>query len=57
MHEVVNQFADLYSIALSKEEGAAVIAAARLENEAKKLGGADKFFASPLLSKALGRNR
>lgn len=57
VRKVVNQFADLYSISITKEEIDAVITAARVESEAKKLGGAEKFFAGPLLSKALGQSR
>ena len=57
VRKVVSQFSDLYSLSVSKEEIEAVIAAARLEPEAKKFGGADKFFAGNLLAKALGQTR
>jgi NitT/TauT family transport system substrate-binding protein len=57
VRKVINQFADLYSISITKEEIEALIAATRIEAEAKKLGGAEKFFARALLSKALGQSR
>jgi hypothetical protein len=53
----VYHFSELYSIALTKEEIDAVIAAAHIEPEAKKFGGAEKFFASNLLAKAMGQSR
>ena len=55
IRKVVNHFADLYSISITKEEIQAVIAVARLESEARKFGGAEKFFAGNLVAKALGR--
>jgi NitT/TauT family transport system substrate-binding protein len=57
VRKTVYQFSDLYSLSITKEDIEAVIAAARIEAEAKKLGGAEKFFASPLLSRALGHPR
>ena len=57
VRKVVHQFADLYSISITKEEIEAVIAMARLETEAKKLGGAEKFFTGTLVAKALGQSR
>jgi NitT/TauT family transport system substrate-binding protein len=57
VRKVVNQFSDLYSVSISKDEIEAVIAAARLESEAKKFGGAERFFAGSLLAKALGQSR
>jgi len=54
---VVEHFSDLYSISITKGEVEAAIAAARLEAEAKKLGGADKFFIGTLAAKALGQSR
>ncbi|HEX9444511.1 MAG TPA: ABC transporter substrate-binding protein [Candidatus Binatia bacterium] len=52
---VVAHFTDLYSIAITREEIENVIAAARLDTEARKLGGADKFFIRAFADKALGR--
>jgi ABC-type nitrate/sulfonate/bicarbonate transport system substrate-binding protein len=57
VRKTVYQFADLYSLAITKEDVDAVISAARIEAEAKKFGGAEKFFAGALLSKGLGRGR
>jgi ABC-type nitrate/sulfonate/bicarbonate transport system substrate-binding protein len=57
VRKTVYQFSDLYSLSITKEDIEAVIVAARIEAEAKKLGGAEKFFASPLLSRALGHPR
>lgn len=54
---VVNQFAKQYSIALSREDIESLIGATRIEAEAKKLGGADKFFTRQFVAKALGQNR
>ena len=57
IRKTVYYFSDLYSISITKEEIDAVIAAARIEAEAKKFGGADKFFAAAPLAKALGQSR
>ena len=57
VRKTVYQFSDLYSVAISKEEIEALIAAARIEAEAKKFGGAEKFFAGALLTKALAQSR
>jgi len=57
VRKVVEHFSDLYSISVTKEQIEAVIAAARLEAEAKKLGGAEKFFLGDFASKALGQSR
>jgi NitT/TauT family transport system substrate-binding protein len=57
VRKTVYHFSELYSIALTKEEIDAVIAAAHIEPEAKKFGGAEKFFASNLLAKAMGQSR
>ena len=54
---VVEHFAGAYSVAITREEIDNVITAARLEAEAKKLGGADKFFIASFSAKALGRSR
>ncbi len=57
VRKVVHQFSTVYSIAITKEDIEALFVAAHIEAEAKKLGGAEKFFARPLLTKALSRNR
>jgi NitT/TauT family transport system substrate-binding protein len=55
--KLIDQFSDLYSIAFAKEDVEALVAAAKLEPEAKKLGGAEKFFLGPIITKALGQGR
>jgi ABC-type nitrate/sulfonate/bicarbonate transport system substrate-binding protein len=57
VRKTVYQFSELYSLPITKEDIDALIAAARIEPEAKKFGGAEKFFAGALLGKALGQNR
>ena len=57
VRKTVNQFSDVYSISITKDDIEAVIAAARIEAEAKKFGGAERFFAAAPLSKALGQGR
>jgi ABC-type nitrate/sulfonate/bicarbonate transport system substrate-binding protein len=54
---VINQFAGLYSISITKDDIEALIAATRIEAEAKKLGGAEKFFTRQFLIKAGGQAR
>ena len=57
VRKVIDQFADVYSLAITKEDIDALIAATRIEAEAKKLGGSDKFFTRQFLTKALGQSR
>jgi len=57
VRQVIKQFADLYSTSISKEDIEALIAATRIEAEAKKLGGAEKFFTRQFLAKAVGQSR
>ena len=57
IRKTVYYFSDLYSISITRDEIDSVIAAARIEAEAKKFGGADKFFAAAPLAKALGQGR
>jgi NitT/TauT family transport system substrate-binding protein len=57
VRKVVEHFSNLYSISVTKEEIDSVIVAARLETEAKKLGGAEKFFIGTFAAKALGQSR
>ena len=57
VRQVINRFADKYSIAINKQDIEALIAATRIETEAEKLGGADKFFTPQFVLKALGQSR
>ena len=57
VRQVIHQFANVYSISITKEDVESLIAATRIEAEAKKLGGADKFFTRQFLMKALGQSR
>jgi NitT/TauT family transport system substrate-binding protein len=57
VRKVVNQFSNVYSVSLTKEDMEALFVAAHIEAEAKKFGGAEKFFAANLLAKALGQGR
>jgi len=57
VRKVINQFASVYSVAITKDDIEALIAATRIEAEVKKLGGAEKFFNRQFLIKALGQNK
>jgi NitT/TauT family transport system substrate-binding protein len=57
VRKVINQFAGLYSISIGKDDIEALIAATRIEAEAGKLGGSEKFFTRRFLTKALGQSR
>jgi ABC-type nitrate/sulfonate/bicarbonate transport system substrate-binding protein len=57
VRKVIHQFAGLYSISISKDDIDSLIAATKIEAEAKKLGGAEKFFTQQFLLKALGQSR
>jgi ABC-type nitrate/sulfonate/bicarbonate transport system substrate-binding protein len=57
VRRVINQFADLYSTSISRKDIDALINATRIEAEAKKLGGPEKFFTQQFLTKALGQSR
>jgi hypothetical protein len=57
IRKVINQFADLYSTSITREDIEALIAATRIEAEAKKLGGAEIFFTRQFLVKASGQSR
>jgi ABC-type nitrate/sulfonate/bicarbonate transport system substrate-binding protein len=57
VRKVIHQFAELYSIAIDKPDIEALIAATRIESEAKKLGGPEKFFTRQFLLKATGQSR
>jgi NitT/TauT family transport system substrate-binding protein len=52
VRKVINQFANLYSISITREDIEALISATRIEAEAKKLGGAEKFFTRQFLIEA-----
>jgi NitT/TauT family transport system substrate-binding protein len=52
VRKVINQFADLYSTSITRDDIEALIAATRIEAEAKKLGGPEKFFTREFLIKA-----
>jgi len=57
VRHVINRFADQYSISIDKQDINALISATRIEAEAKKLGGPEKFFSRQFLIKALGQSR
>src|SRR5918994_528670 len=57
VRRVINQFADLYSTSILRKDIEALIIATRIEAEAKKLGGPEKFFTPQFLTKALGQSR
>ncbi|HVO93077.1 MAG TPA: ABC transporter substrate-binding protein [Terriglobales bacterium] len=54
---VVKQFASVYSLNIGKEDIDSLIAATRIETEAKKFGGAEKFFTRQFLIKAGGQGK
>jgi len=57
VRQVINQFANLYSISVTRDDIDSLIAATRIEAEAKKFGGAEKFFTRQFLVKASGQNK
>jgi NitT/TauT family transport system substrate-binding protein len=57
IRKVVEQFSGLYSISITKEDIESLIAAARIEAEAQKFGGAEKFFNGAPAARALGQTR
>jgi ABC-type nitrate/sulfonate/bicarbonate transport system substrate-binding protein len=57
IRKVVNQFSTVYSVGISREDIEALFVAAHIEAEAKKFGGAEKFFSRALLAKALGQGK
>jgi NitT/TauT family transport system substrate-binding protein len=54
---VVKQFAGVYSLGIGREDIESLISATRIEADAKKLGGAEKFFTRQFLMKAGGQSR
>jgi ABC-type nitrate/sulfonate/bicarbonate transport system substrate-binding protein len=52
VRQVINQFAGVYSTAISRDDIDALIAATKIDAEAKKVGGSDKFFTRQFLVKA-----
>jgi ABC-type nitrate/sulfonate/bicarbonate transport system substrate-binding protein len=57
VRQVINQFAEVYSLAITKDDIDALITATRIEAEAKKLGGPDKFYTRQFVNKVLGQGR
>jgi NitT/TauT family transport system substrate-binding protein len=57
VRKVINQFSNVYSLSITKEDIEALIAATRIEVEAIKLGGPEKFFTRHFLIKAMGKSR
>jgi len=57
VRKVIAQFAEVYSLAITKDDIDSLIAATRIEAEAKKLGGTDKFFTRQFVTKVLGSSR
>jgi NitT/TauT family transport system substrate-binding protein len=57
VRQVINQFAALYSISITRDDIESLISATRIEAEAKKFGGPDKFFTRQFLGKAMGQSR
>lgn len=57
VREVINRFADKYSIAVDHQDVEALIAATRIQAEATKLGGADKFFTRRFWTRASAQTR
>ena len=56
VRKVIAQFAEVYSVNITRDDVDALIAATRIEAEAKKLGGAEKFFTRQFLTKAIGQS-
>jgi ABC-type nitrate/sulfonate/bicarbonate transport system substrate-binding protein len=54
VRQVINQFAEVYSLSIQKSDIEALIAATRIEAEAKKLGGPEKFMTLQFLPKGAG---
>ena len=57
VRKVIAQFAEVYSVNITRDDVDALIAATRIEAEAKKIGGAEKFFTRQFLTKAIGQSR
>jgi sulfonate transport system substrate-binding protein len=57
VRQVINQFAGVYSTAVSRKDIESLIAATHIEAEAKKMGGPDKFFTQQFLLKANVRSQ
>ena len=55
VRRVVRQFSGVYSTSITREDIESLITATRIEAEAKKLGGPEKFFTRQFLLKATGR--
>lgn len=57
VRKVVDHFAEFYSIGMTKEDVFELAAVGKVEAEVKKMGGAEKFFLGPLVTRALGQTR
>ena len=57
IRKTVAYFSELYSIAITKDDIESLFAAARIEAEAKKFGGPEKFFNPASVNRALGQSR
>jgi NitT/TauT family transport system substrate-binding protein len=57
VRRVIDHFSSQYSISISREDVESLISATRIETEAKKLGGADKFFTRQFVNKVFGQSR
>ena len=57
IRKTVVYFSELYSISITRDDIDSLFTAARIEAEAKKFGGPEKFFSSALVAKALGSAR
>ena len=57
VRKVINQFAKVYSLSITKSDIESLIAATRIEAEASKLGGPEKFFTPQFVRKASGQSR
>jgi hypothetical protein len=55
VRKVVEHFAGAYSVAITRDEIEGAIAAAHIEADAKRIGGADKFFIGSFSTRALGK--
>ncbi|HEY7163068.1 MAG TPA: ABC transporter substrate-binding protein [Candidatus Binatia bacterium] len=51
--KLIEQFSEYYSVAITQEDIESLIASARLEAEARKIGGVEKFYLGPLVNRIL----
>jgi len=57
VRQVINHFSSQYSISISRDDVESLITATRIEAEAKKIGGPDKFFTRQFVNRVLGQGR